>query len=230
MYTSDTEKSSMLYETPKEASSPTKLGLRDRIRHAFRFKIVPWVTTHYQIVVLAIAVIILAEIIWGTNVLSTANIALKKQTKQASSVPISTEPVPSIQLFSDTLQAKVGQDMSISVNIDTLARQADAATVVLTYNPAKVTFKRIENGTTFTEYTEPKVDSDTGRITISGIMAINSSYIGEGLFARVHFTPKTSGEATFNLQYTPEATDETTIAAQGKEILGKVAGTKVLIQ
>lgn len=192
-----------------------------------------WVQHNFSLALLLLVVIILVEVLWGMQVVRKIQSQLvgRKTAEQVAVSPLPSVAFPTI--FAVTVpstEATVGTTIPVTITLDAAGLHVDGATAVLTYNPALLTFVRIENGPIFKEYTQAKVDQARGRITLTGLADVKTFYTGKGVFANAVFTAKAKGEATIDLDFKPNVTDETTIASEGKEVLGSVRGARVAIK
>lgn len=109
-----------------------------------------------------------------------------------------------------------GCEISIKVNLDTQGVQTDGTDVIVLYTPAQLTTStsQIVNGTIYPEYPGNSVDSQGGKVSISGISSVSSPYSGSGTFATIKFnvasTLTEGAKVNLNFDFDPNDKTKTT--------------------
>lgn len=164
-----------------------------------------------------LGVIIGLEVIWAGWFLSA---------QPASTTPVTDQPQlqqTAITLSSSKTEYKVGEQISISINISS-SKRVDGADLIITYNPKVLTAKPAILGTIFSDYPQNTVDATLGKVSISGITAEPGGVRPEGNFATLNLVAKSAGVARIALDFTPGQTGDTNVSetGTGKDILEKV--------
>lgn len=106
-----------------------------------------------------------------------------------------------------------GCEISIKINLDTQGVQTDGTDVIVLFTPAQLTTATslITNGTIYPEYPGNSVDSQGGKISISGISSVSNPFSGTGTFATIKFNvASTLAENTkVNLNFDFDPNDKT---------------------
>lgn len=79
--------------------------------------------------------------------------------------------------------------LGVDIMLDTENKQTDGTDVILVYDASKlvVTTADVINGKIYQDYPGNSVDSQAGKLSISGISSVSEPFSGKGLFATVHF-------------------------------------------
>lgn len=192
-----------------------------------RKRVLAWISHNIGLTILIIGIFILVEIIWGISVLKKVG-QEKTVPKVATLSNMGPQALFALSLPSPEVMLK--QELQVAVLLDTANQNTDGATVVLRYDPKLLQYVRFENGTIFKEYLKLKVDEKIGKVTVSGIPELSGFYNGKGIFGYVIFTAKAKGATRLDFVHIPNATDETTMAANGKEIPSTAQGVEVTIR
>ena len=81
-----------------------------------------------------------------------------------------------------------GCSVTLSINLNTVSAKTDGTDAILVYDPTRFSATSILNGTIYSDYPGSNIDSQTGRITVSGLASVNSPYTGSGTLATVNLT------------------------------------------
>lgn len=81
-----------------------------------------------------------------------------------------------------------GCSFSVEIKLDTGGAQTDGTDVILLYIPTQLEAKSIKPGTVYAEFPGSSIDSQLGKINISGIASAASAFVGSGTLATVDFT------------------------------------------
>lgn len=87
-----------------------------------------------------------------------------------------------------------GCSFSLNVNLDTGA-QTDGTDAILNYDTSRLTATTINNGTIYPDYPGNNIDSQSGKITISGLASVSTAFTGKGTLATINFTVAPSAPA-----------------------------------
>lgn len=79
---------------------------------------------------------------------------------------------------------------TVNIKLDTGGAQTDGTDAILTYNTSQLSTNTlaIASGTIYPDYPGNNVDSQTGKITISGLASVSSAFAGQGNLATITFT------------------------------------------
>ncbi|MBI2337636.1 hypothetical protein HYU95_00475 [Candidatus Daviesbacteria bacterium] len=81
-----------------------------------------------------------------------------------------------------------GCNYSLNVNLDTGGSQTDGADAILIYDPSRFNVTSIAKGTIFPDYPGNTIDSQNGKVTVSGLASVSTPFSGKGLLATVNLT------------------------------------------
>lgn len=81
-----------------------------------------------------------------------------------------------------------GCSVTLTINLNTQSAETDGTDAILVYDPTRVTATSILNGTIYSDYPGSNIDSQTGRITVSGLASVSSPFTGSGILATVNLT------------------------------------------
>lgn len=80
-----------------------------------------------------------------------------------------------------------GCPVSLTISLDTSGAQTDGTDVILLYDPTRLTATTTAQGSIYPDYPLNTIDSQSGKISISGLASATSSFSGSGTFATVNF-------------------------------------------
>lgn len=109
-----------------------------------------------------------------------------------------------------------GCEVSIKIDLNTQGVQTDGTDVIVTYPTALLSTStaQITNGTIYPEYPGNSVDSQGGKISVSGISSVSSPYSGSGTFATIKFrvadSATTNAAVNINFDFDPNNKTKTT--------------------
>lgn len=81
-----------------------------------------------------------------------------------------------------------GCSVTLTINLNTQSAETDGTDAILVYDQTRFTATSILNGTIYSDYPGSNIDSQTGRITVSGLASVNSPFTGSGILATVNLT------------------------------------------
>lgn len=171
---------------------------------------------------MALGLIIAVEIIW-------AGLSLLKSVSPVNEAPEAL--VPAISLQSPKTTIKVGEKVTVDINLSSISR-VDGADILINYDPKLLSAEPVAAGVIFRDFPVNRVDEAGGRITVSGITDASGGVLADGLFGSLEFTAKASGTTRISLEFTPGSTADSNLteSGTGKDILEKVENLEVSIQ
>ncbi len=180
----------------------------------------------------AIAAAATLELLWGAWVLWGP--------KRGNPVQVNPATV-TFALSPESGNSLVGQPFEVALMIHTNGRSVSAVDMLLEYDPRMLRAEP-RGGTTsavfatasalFDAYPNNQLDRAAGRISLSAIRSVGTSFNGSGIVGKVRFVPLTKGKAGVHFTYTPEGTTDSNAAdvQSGKDVLGQVVGGVYEIQ
>ena len=128
---------------------------------------------------------------------------------------------------------KVGEDIEVTIYVNTGGRVTDGTDAVLKFEPKilEASSSSISIGTIYPDYPIAKVKDDT--IRISGISSLSGgTFKGEGVLATVSFKAKGAGKTQVMLDFTPGGTADANIveSSSGDDLLQAVENLEVKIR
>lgn len=108
-----------------------------------------------------------------------------------------------------------GCQFTVSIKLDTGGAQTDGTDAILLYSPTQLSTNTssIASGTIYPDFPGNNVDSQTGKITISGLASVSSAFAGQGTLATITFTVNntaTTGPANIKFDFDPNNKAKTT--------------------
>lgn len=119
----------------------------------------------------------------------------------------------SLALSPATATVNSGCSFSTAVNLDTAGVQTDGTDVILLYDPSRFTATSVTKGTLYPDYPVSSIDSQAGKISISGLASVDQPFTGSGTFATVNFTVAQNaslGATSVNFDFDPNNPGKTT--------------------
>ena len=185
------------------------------------------------------AVIVIEVIIAGVVLLrrqssspATSNTSTVSTPSSASSTQ-SSSPNGMIILEASKQEIKVGENLEVTINLDTGGKITDGTDVVLKFdtNILETTTASVKPGTIYPDYPIAKVlDSE---IRISGISSLTGgTFQGKGVLAKIIFKGKAAGKASLILDHTPGKTVDSNIveSSTGEDLLKEVKNLEVTVK
>ncbi len=194
-----------------------------------------FLTQNWRLVLAVCGFIIALEIIFGAAALYKTATQNTKQANQTSTTSPSNELEPnahkaSLLLSADTPETTVGKTVTLTITLDTDDAKTDGTTAIVLYDPKLLQFQSVENGTLYSSYIKPVIDTKSGRVTITAITDLKSYYNGKGVFAKLLFTTKGKGQAQIGFDFTKGNSKTSAVAASKQDILATATGTSVSIK
>lgn len=190
-----------------------------------------------RFIFIILGVIIAAELIW-------AGWTLSKEWTQSKIAPAPSPVIrpqrtkvvkpTTISLVADKNQLKKGEKLTVAINISSEIA-TDGTDLIILYDPKLLSVNAqtpVTLGSLYDDFPLNKVDSESGRITISGISNKSGGTVANGLFGTVIFTAKKAGVAKISLDFTAGSTVDSNVIEtdSGKDVLEKVNNLEVNIQ
>lgn len=186
-----------------------------------------------------LGVIVTIGIVIGVKALiqrSSSISAPANQNTSTSQVAIlDSNAVINAKLFFETTKTefRVGEEVPVTVKIDTDGQIADGVDVVLKFDPKilEASSASIITGTLFPDYPVSKVQDGIVRITAITSLA-GKGYSGSGIFAVINFKAKAKGMAFVRFEFTKGSTTDTNIVGSEftNDMLGEVKDLEVVIK
>lgn len=127
----------------------------------------------------------------------------------------------------------LGEVFAISIKVDTQGSPATGVDVILNYDPQKLEVVEITPGNLFTTYFRKGKDEVKKKIYLSAAVfkKTESPFLGQGVFGTIEFKAIKSGKTTLSFEYTPQATSDSNVTAEGGlDFLTKVIGGEYQIR
>lgn len=106
-----------------------------------------------------------------------------------------------------------GCGFSLGIKLDTGGVQTDGTDVILLYDSSRLVANSIAIGSIYPDFPGNNIDSQNGKITISGLASVNTPFSGSGILATVNFTVKSdapAGATQVNFDFDPNNKAKTT--------------------
>lgn len=191
-----------------------------------------WLTPKNIFIVLGIVVAI--ELILAIKSVVSRSDQSGAVSSPAISQPFTSTPAKgTISLSSDQSQVKVGDTVSVSIEV-TSPLPAAGVDVVARFDPNLLSAidGDVRQGTIFPQYPLSKVEP-SGLVRISGIAAPGAAgFSGKDIFATVNFKALKAGKASITLDFTPDQTADSNIVGpqNGKDLLEQVKNLEITIK
>lgn len=96
-----------------------------------------------------------------------------------------------------------GCNFSLNVELNTGGAETDGTDAIIFYDPTRFNASSITSGTIYPDYPGSNIDSQLGRITISGLASVATPFTGQGTLATINFTvvnsaPEGATQMTFD--------------------------------
>lgn len=79
-------------------------------------------------------------------------------------------------------------NFSLNVELNTGGAETDGTDAIIFYDPTRFNASSITSGTIYPDYPGSNIDSQLGRITISGLASVTTPFTGQGTLATINFT------------------------------------------
>ncbi len=102
---------------------------------------------------------------------------------------------------------------SLVVELDAAGTQTDGSDAILKYDPSRINASSITSGTIYPDYPGNNIDSQTGKITISGLASVQQAFSGKGTLATINFSVPDNaptGATSVKFEFDPNEKAKTT--------------------
>lgn len=183
-----------------------------------------------KIIFLILGIIILVEVVYVVRALTS---------------PTSTPPLPvsntsnqqslgKISLITSQASYKIGEEIPVSVMIDTGANAISGVDLIVRFDPQVLTANvdDITKGEILSDYPFIDVDNKTGIVAISGINSIDKTFKGTGQFAVITMKAKKAGNTSVAVDFKRGTTTTSNLveAKTAGNVLDTVDGVELIIQ
>lgn len=179
---------------------------------------------------IALGVVIVLEIIW-------AGLTIFRPTPSSTpQIPAVKPKTTTISLETPKKEVKKGEKFTVNIRISS-EKQADGADLIITYDPKMILLETTPAGqpvivsTLFSDYPSNVLDTNLGRVTVSGITSQSGGVKADGLFGSLTFVAKTSGTSSISLEFSPNQTTDSNVieSGTGQDVLEKVNNLELTI-
>lgn len=168
--------------------------------------------------------VVLLEVVIGVKTLLLPS-QVTKISSNATKAPVQTQNTSSkvqssarLTLESPQKEYKVGENIPVSIKLDTGGKSVDGVDIVLKFNPKVIeaSSSSVTKGTLLPDYPVIKVENGVLRVTaISSLQG--QSYSGSGIFATIIFKALQRGKAQLSFDFTKDATTDTNVVGAQTE-------------
>lgn len=125
-----------------------------------------------------------------------------------------------------------GCNFSLNIELDAAGAQTDGTDAILKYDPTRLTAISITNGTIYPDYPGNSIDTQTGKINVSGLASPDQAFSSKGNLATVNFkvgqtAPVGDTQVTFDFDANNKAkTTDSNVVERGTiiDVLSSVTG------
>lgn len=106
-----------------------------------------------------------------------------------------------------------GCNFSVNVDMNAQGAQTDGTDAIIKYDPTRFTATSITNGSIYPDYPGNSIDSQTGRINISGLASPDQAFSSAGTLATINFIVAQNaptGATTLTFDFDPNNKQKTT--------------------
>ena len=187
----------------------------------------PWFKT-WRIVYALFGIVLIVELVLGAKTL----LSPIPKTTTRSLQPLSGG---SISLLSDKLSYKLGETVSVKINVWTGGYNSSGTDIVLNYNPKvlQASPSGFIRGKIYSDYPKVSVDVIKGVIRISGVAAsAKQAFSGAGEFGIFKFKARTKGTTDLTIDFKNGQTEDSNIMilSTNEDNLQKVKNLKLNIE
>jgi hypothetical protein len=164
------------------------------------------------------------KVLTAVLLLCSSLICLQLQVTKALASGATLSLSPSVGTFNK------GCSFSVDIKVNTEGALTDGTDAVLLYDTTRFKAVNIKNGTIYADYSGTNIDSQRGRILISGLSSVNSPFSGSGNLATINFlvldtAPVGLGQIKFDFDpQNPTKTTDSNVVQRGlgSDILSQV--------
>lgn len=187
----------------------------------------PWFRT-WRIIYALFAIVLVVELVLGAKTLLSPISKLTSPNLQ----PLSGG---NISLFSDKLTYKLGETVSVKINVWTGGYNSSGTDIVLNYNPRvlQASPSGFIRGKIYSDYPKVSVDVINGVIRISGAAAsAKQAFSGAGEFGIFKFIARSKGTTDLTIDFKKGQTEDSNIMvlSTNEDHLQKVKNLKLNIE
>jgi len=103
-------------------------------------------------------------------------------------IPSSLAAGASLALSPASGTVNKGCSFSVDISLNTGGAQTDGTDAIVFYDPTRLTATAIKSGTIYSDYPGNSIDASTGKITVSGLSPVGSTFSSSGILATINFT------------------------------------------
>lgn len=155
----------------------------------------------------------------------------------ATSTPSPTQPIggagASFAISPASPAVDVGQEITLSVRLNTNGVETAGSDLVLNYDPRFISISDIAAGLLYDQYVGKTIDNTNGTVTLSGISSSPTSlFSGTGTFATIRVKGVAAGVSPLTIVFTPGNSNDSNIVsfASQQDILARVTSGAVTVQ
>lgn len=120
-----------------------------------------------------------------------------------------------------------GCNFSLSVIVNTGGVQTDGTDAILFYDPTRFLATKINNGTIYVDYPGNNIDTQNGKITVSGLSSVSSAFVGTGILATIDLKVLDNapeGLTQIKFDFTRDSTTDSNVVERGtvSDVLSQV--------
>ncbi len=193
-------------------------------------------------VLIVASLVIVGELIWAAINIGKGGI-IKSAYNTISNTPADSpgekQKVGSVSLSAPKNTLKVGEKITVSVNIDSNNISTDGTDLVILYDPKILTVETVGAqqrplvvNNIYSEYPSNSVDLKAGLISVSGITSNKTGIPAKGIFGSMIFKAIAAGKSAVSIKYEPDSTTDSSIieTKTGRDILGKVENLELEVK
>ena len=139
---------------------------------------------------------------------------------------------PSLSFEPASKEIATWEIFEANIIIDTAGQEVAGAGAIIIYDPNIISVVEIVPGEIFSDYPSASFDNVSGRANLSGIVGSSQDlYSGSGIFGKIKFQGKSSGQSEIRFDYTPGSTSDSNIAVTYRpgDILASVGSLKTTV-
>lgn len=180
------------------------------------FDLKTFIVNNKKVLLIVLGVILVLEVIWASSFIkSSKKVQTTTQMPTATStISLPKEKIASLSLEPATTSIKIGEQVSLSINVDTNGRSVDGIDTVLTYDPLYLeAVVPVANGDLFNSLLVNDVDAQNGKITLTGsrISLSSNPVTSQGTFATLTFTARKEGKTEVKFIFDPTKTNTSNV-------------------
>lgn len=120
--------------------------------------------------------------------------------------------------------------LAVNVFLDTENKKTTGVDLLASFDNKKLKLVSVQKGNLYATYTEPVIDNTNGKVSLSAVVAPETTYQGSGRFAQLVFEPLQNGEAEVMVTYKKGERNDSNVAdTTGNDILTEVDNVTVQV-